>query len=34
MMDTEIIATAALKERIAFCDGLRSYINERDKEPL
>jgi hypothetical protein len=33
-VDTEIIATTALKERIAFCDGLQSYINERDKEPL
>jgi hypothetical protein len=33
-VDTEIIATTALKERIAFCEGLQSYINERDKEPL
>ncbi len=33
-MDTEVIATTAVKERLAFCDGLQSYINERDKEPL
>ncbi|MEL7624878.1 MAG: hypothetical protein AAGU12_15035 [Clostridiales bacterium] len=33
-MDTEVIATTAIKERLAFCDGLQSYINERDKEPL
>lgn len=33
-MDTEIIATTVVKERLAFCDGLQSYINERDKEML
>ncbi len=33
-MDTEVIATTAVKERLAFCEGLQSYINERDKEPL
>ena len=33
-MDTEIIATTAVKERLALCDGLQSFINERDKEPL
>lgn len=34
MVDTEIIATTAVKERLALCDGLQSFINERDKEPL
>jgi len=33
-VDTEIIATTAVKERLALCDGLQSFINERDKEPL
>lgn len=33
-MDIEVIATTAVKERLAFCDGLQSYINERDREPL
>lgn len=27
------MATTAIKERLAFCEGLSPYINERDKEP-
>lgn len=32
-MDIELLATTAIKERLAFCVGLSPYINERDKEP-
>lgn len=33
-MDIEVLAITAVKERLAYCDGLMSYINERDKEPI
>ena len=33
-MDLEIIGTATVKERLAECDGLKSFISENDKEPL
>lgn len=33
-MDTEVMATTAVKARLALCKGLHSYINERDKEPI
>jgi hypothetical protein len=33
-VDIEVLATTAVKERVAYCSGLQSYINERDKEPL
>jgi hypothetical protein len=32
-VDIELLATTAIKERLAFCEGLSPYINERDKEP-
>jgi len=32
-MDIEILATSAVKDRLALCDGLYSYVNEREKEP-
>ena len=33
-MDIEIMATMAVKRRLALCDGLFSYIKERDVEPI
>ena len=33
-MDTELIGTSEVKGRLALCDGLYSYIKEKDKEPI
>jgi hypothetical protein len=32
-VDTEVLASSTVKARLALCDGLLSYITERDKEP-
>ena len=32
-MDIEILATSAVKDRLALCDGLCSYVIERGTEP-
>ena len=33
-MDIELVATTAVKGRLALCSGVSPYINEHDKEPI